>query len=282
MLLSNGEPIWQQLAANDRLDFDLVSSFHASFYAQDQVAADVVENYYPTAREFHAYHERLFAKYRHKVLDERAVSVNNHGHYSHVHTESGTTYHASSVVFATGLGRPQNETIKDLDLSEIEGETLVFNGIGDTTNMMLAKAVPQGNEVVLLDNGFVNLDKYVVFETPGPKSQWYLPIFGVRTGKRYCLDLAQLEFHNVGPAVAAVLQGLVLNPARAAGAGVVHRPDLSASRFSRQVPGDLPPRCRSGQPRGASGSCQRDEWDQVLANRHVRGALRRRTRGAGS
>ncbi len=198
VLLSNGEPIWQQLAANDRLDFDLVSSFHASFYAQDQVAADVVENYYPTAREFHAYHERLFAKYRHKVLDERVVSVDNHGHYSHVHTESGTTYHASSVVFATGLGRPQNETIKDLDLSEIEGETLVFNGIGDTTNMMLAKAVPQGNKVVLLNNGFVNLDKYVVFETPGPKSQWYLPIFGVRTGKRYCLDLAQLEFHNVG------------------------------------------------------------------------------------
>ena len=197
-LLSNGEPIWQQLAASDRLDFDLVSSFHASFYAQDQVEADVVDNYYPTAREFYEYHERLFAKYRHRVVDERVVSVDNHGEYSRVMTRSGTVYRAESVVFATGLGRPQNQTIKELDLGDIEGQTLVFNTIGDTTNMMLAKAVPQGNEVVLLNNGFVNLDKYVVFETPGPKSQWYLPIFGVRTGKRYCLDLAQLEFHTVG------------------------------------------------------------------------------------
>ncbi len=197
-LLSNGEPIWQQLAASDRLDFDLVSSFHASYYAEDQVAADVVDNYYPTAREFFEYHERLFAKYRHRVVDERVVSVDNHGSYSNVHTQSGTVYRASSVVFATGLGRPQNETIKELDLAEIEGETLVFNGIGDTTNMMLAKTVPQGNKVVLLNNGFVNLDKYIVFETPGPKSQWYLPIFGVRTGKRYSLDLAQGEFHGVG------------------------------------------------------------------------------------
>ncbi len=64
--------------------------------------------------------------------------------------------------------------------------------------MMVAKAVPQGKKVILVNNGFVNLDKYVTFETPGPKSQWYLPIFGVRTGKRYNLDLAQLEFHIVG------------------------------------------------------------------------------------
>ncbi len=197
-LLSEGTPIWQQLAAADRLDFDLVSSFHASFYVQDQVAADVVDNYYPTAREFYEYHERLFADFRHRVTEDRVVSVDNHSSYSLVHTSSGTVYRARNLVFATGLGRPQNETIKELDLDALEGQTLVFNAIGDTTNMMLARAVPQGNRVILLNNGFINLDKYVVFETPGPKSQWYLPIFGVRTGKRYCLDLAQLEFHNIG------------------------------------------------------------------------------------
>ena len=58
-LLSDGQPIWQQLAASDRLNFDLVSSFHASFYVPDQVEADVIDNYYPTAQEFFDYHERF-------------------------------------------------------------------------------------------------------------------------------------------------------------------------------------------------------------------------------
>lgn len=197
-LLSDGEPIWQQLAAKGRLGFDLVSSFHASFYVEDQVRAGVIDNYYPTAQEFYEYHERLFAEFRHRLTPDRVVSVDNHASHSTVTTASGKVYRTRNLVFSTGLGRPQNETIKELDLDEIEGQTLVFSAIGDTTNMMLARAVPQGNRVVLLNNGFVNLDKYVVFETPGPKSQWYLPLFGVRTGKRYCLDLAQLEFHNIG------------------------------------------------------------------------------------
>lgn len=196
-LLSDGQPIWQQLAASDRLDFDLVSSFHASFYVPDQVEAGVVDNYYPTAREFHAYHERLFAPFRSKVVEDRVEAVETHPTHSLVSTRSGAVYEARRLVFATGLGRPQNETIKEVDLDAIEGETVVFTTIGDTTNMMLARLVPQGNEVILLNNGFVNLDKYITFEIPGPKAQWYLPLFGVRTGKRYQLDLAQGEFHTI-------------------------------------------------------------------------------------
>ena len=197
-LLSEGQPIWQQLAASDRLNFDLVSSFHASYYVPDQVEAGVIDNYYPTAQEFFEYHERLFAPFRPKIVEDRVESVETHPTHSLVHTRSGKVYEAKRLVFATGLGRPQNETIKELDLDEIEGKTVVFNLIGDTTNMMLARLVPQGNEIILLNNGFVNLDKYITFEIPGPKSQWYLPLFGVRTGKRYQLDLAQGEFHTVG------------------------------------------------------------------------------------
>ncbi|MCB9762104.1 MAG: hypothetical protein H6739_19940 [Alphaproteobacteria bacterium] len=196
-LLSAGTPIWQQLAASDRLNFDLVSSFHASFYVHDQVEAGVVDNYYPTAQEFHDYHERLFAPYLSRITEDRVESVETHPTHSLVRTRSGEVYEAKKLVFATGLGRPQNETIKEIDLDEIEGQTVVFSSIGDTTNMMLARLVPQGNEIILLNNGFVNLDKYITFEIPGPRSQWYLPLFGVRTGKRYQLDLAQGEFHTI-------------------------------------------------------------------------------------
>ncbi len=106
-LLSHGEPIWQQLAASDRLDFDLVSSYHASFYAEDQVAEDVVDNYYPTAREFYEYHERLFAKFRPKVTDDRVVSVDNHLSYSVVHTASGAVYEPRNLVFAPASVAPR-------------------------------------------------------------------------------------------------------------------------------------------------------------------------------
>ncbi|MCA9657344.1 MAG: hypothetical protein KC486_03300 [Myxococcales bacterium] len=197
-ILSDGAPIWQQLAASDRLDFDLVSSFHASFYAQDQVEAGTIENYYPTAREFYEYHERLFSRFRDKVIDDRVVDVENYASHSVVRTRGGAVYEARSLVFATGLGRPQNETIKELDLRDVRGKTIVFNAIGDTTNMMVARAVPQGNRVILLNNGFITLDKYMVIDIPGPKgSNWYIPFAGVRTGKRYALDLAQLECHTV-------------------------------------------------------------------------------------
>ncbi|HET8939069.1 MAG TPA: hypothetical protein VFN67_36745 [Polyangiales bacterium] len=197
-LISEGTPIWQQLAAKGRLDFDMVSSFHASFYSEDQVAAGTVESYYATAREFYEYNERLLAQFRHRVIEDRVASVENYATHSLVRTTRGRTYKAHNVVFATGLTRPQNETIKNFDVSSLRDQTVVFSGTSDTINMMLARTVAQGNKVILLNNGFITLDKYVAFDIPGPKgSNVYLPLMGVRTGKRYALDLAQLEAHAV-------------------------------------------------------------------------------------
>ena len=197
-LISEGTPIWQQLADKGRLDFDMVSSFHASFYSQDQVAAGTVESYYATARQFYEYNEQLLTQFRHRVIEDRVASVENHASHSLVRTTRGRTYKAHNVVFATGLTRPQNETIKNFDVSSLRNQTVVFGGTSDTINMMVARTVAQGNRVILLNNGFITLDKYVAFDIPGPKgSNVYLPLMGVRTGKRYALDLAQLEAHPV-------------------------------------------------------------------------------------
>lgn len=197
-LLSDGTPIWQQLAAKGRLDFDMVSSFHASFYSEDQVAEGAVESYYATARQFYEYNERLLAQFRHRVIEDRVASVENHSTHSIVRTTRGRTYRAHKVVFSTGLTRPQNETIKNFDMGALRNKTIVFGGASDTINMMVARAVAQDNKVILLNNGFITLDKYVAFDIPGRKgSNVYLPLMGVRTGKRYALDLAQLEAHAV-------------------------------------------------------------------------------------
>ena len=197
-IISAGPSIWEQLEAADRLCFDLVSSFHSSFYSFAQVNRDVEEDYYPTAREFYEHHLELFAPYRDRIVHDKVVHVDNYDDYSLVQTASGRSYRARNLVFATGLGRPQNETIKELDVREIEGKTVVLGTMGDTANMMVARLLPQDNRVIVLHNGFQALDKTVFFEMPGPKTGWYIPLFGIRTGRRYSLDLAQYEAHQVG------------------------------------------------------------------------------------
>lgn len=65
--------------------------------------------------------------------------------------------------------------------------------------MMLSTAFPQGNRMILLNNGFILLDKFVRMNIPGPKdSNHYLPCKRCRTGKEYRYDLAQMEFHTIG------------------------------------------------------------------------------------
>lgn len=197
-IISAGPSIWEQLAAADRLDFDLVSSFHSSYYSFTQVEHDIEEDYYPTAREFYEHQLKLFAPYREKLIADKVVFVENFDDHSIVECASGRVYHVRNLVFATGLGRPQNETIKDFDTRGVTGKTVVFGTMGDTANMMIARLVPQGNRVILLNNGFMALDKTVFFEMPGPKDGPYLPVFGIRTGRRYSLDLAQYESHEIG------------------------------------------------------------------------------------
>jgi len=74
---------------------------------------------------------------------------------------------------------------------------VVFTIIGDTTNMMCSWLAPQGNKIILLNNGFVALDKFIALETPGPKDV-YVPLAGARLGKKYRIDLSQMEAHQLG------------------------------------------------------------------------------------
>lgn len=215
VIISAGQPIWQQLAKANRLDFELVSSVHASFYTKDLVAMgkSAIQDRYPTAREFYEYHERIFDENLFRTIvddtvelienfqqrpqpSDSAGSSDDFGSYSLVHTRSRKIYKAKYVVCATGLGRPQNETIKDLDVKSIRNKTLVFTTTGDTSNMMLSRAVPQGNKCILVNNGFCALEKMISFDAPGPAKKNgddpaapasqpapFVPILGIRPGK---------------------------------------------------------------------------------------------------
>lgn len=149
--------IWAQLEREGALDFDLVSSYYTSFYTFDLVE-DFSEDRYPTAREFYDMHLRYYRKYADRITDDFVTLIENFDDHSLVHTRSGEVYRAKRVVISTAFQRKVHDSLKTFDFS-IRDKTVVFDTIGDSANLMIAKLVTGDNRVICLQNGFLALDK---------------------------------------------------------------------------------------------------------------------------
>ena len=176
-ILSDRNTVWSKLEKAGKLDFDLVSSYYTSFYSFD-IADDKRNDFYPTAREFYSMHQRYFEKYKSKITKDFVEKVYNFKDYSLVFTKSKKVYKAKKCVITTGFKRKILSELSDFDYN-IKDKTVVFNTIGDSTNLMISKLVPNNNKVVVLQNGFFALDK-------------------IMSLRKVTYTLDQLEFHNVG------------------------------------------------------------------------------------
>ncbi len=174
-------PIWANLKRNGRLNFDLVSSYSTSFYSFDQAArfksGEAFVDGYPTATEFHNMHLSYYEKYKDRIVGDEVLRIDNHDGYSLVHTQGGKVYRAENVVVSTGFRRNIHDALNNFDYS-ISGKTVVFNTIGDSSNLMIAKLVAQNNRIICLGNGFNALDK--MFEI-----------------NKKTVTLDQIEYHNI-------------------------------------------------------------------------------------
>ena len=149
--------IWASLARSGSLDFDLVSSYYTSFYTFDLVN-DFSKDRYPTAQEFYDMHLRYYRKYQDRIIDDRVTQIENKQGYSLVHTRSGTCFKAKHVVVSTAFRRKVHESLNHFDCS-IRNKTVVFDTIGDSANLLIAKLVTGDNKIICLQNGFLPLDK---------------------------------------------------------------------------------------------------------------------------
>lgn len=149
--------VWAELERSDKLDFDLVSSYFTSFYTFDLVK-DFSEDRYPTAREFYDMHLRYYEQYKDQIIDDFVTLVEDKGDYNLVHTRNGDCYRAKNVVISTAFKRQVHDSLNNFDFS-IRNKTVVMNTIGDSANLMIAKLVTGDNKVILLQNGFLALDK---------------------------------------------------------------------------------------------------------------------------
>ena len=128
-IISEGDSIWDKLDARGRLDFDLVSSYLTSFFSFE-LDRDKAEDYFPTAREFHAHYRRRRQEYEDRILADRVVRIENGPAHSLVITRDGLRLQAKHVVIATGFSRSMQHTLATFDF-DIRDKTVLFDIFGD-------------------------------------------------------------------------------------------------------------------------------------------------------
>lgn len=149
--------VWASLARSGGIDFDLVSSYHTSFYTFDLVD-DFGDDRYPTAQEFYDMHRRYYRKYQDRIIVDRVTLIENERDHSVVHTQGGERLRAKHVVISTAYRRRVVESLTTFDCG-IRGKTVVLDTIGDSANLLIAKLVTGDNRIICLQNGFLALDK---------------------------------------------------------------------------------------------------------------------------
>lgn len=167
--------IWSTLERAGRLDFDLVSSYYTSFYSFDLVK-DFRRDMYPLASDFYAMHLSHYQRYKHKIITSHVARIENHEGYSFVHTDDGNCYKANNVVISTAFSRRIHSSLSTFDYS-VTNKTIVFDTVGDSSNLMISRLLSGNNRIICLTNGFLAFDK-----------------FFCQNGKTATLD--QFEFHN--------------------------------------------------------------------------------------
>ncbi len=157
MISEKDGSVWASLARSGGLDFDLVSSYYTSFYTFDLVD-DFGQDRYPTAQEFYEMHLRYYRKYQDRIIVDRVTLIENKSDHSIVHTKSGERFKAKHVVISTAFRRRIHDALASFDCS-IRNQTVVFDTIGDSANLLIAKLVTGDNRIICVQNGFLALDK---------------------------------------------------------------------------------------------------------------------------
>ena len=158
IISGENDSVWDRLDKSGRLDFNLVSSYHSSFYSFDLVKDEYEKDYFPTAKQFYEMHKRWRAVYEKKVIRDFVVRIDNFKDHSLILTRSGQTFQAKHVIVATGFTRLMNKLLNDIDYS-VSNKTFVFGTMGDSANLMISKLIPNNNKIILRMKGFTPLDQ---------------------------------------------------------------------------------------------------------------------------
>ena len=163
LVISDGPPIWDQFEQRDRLDFDLVSSAHSTFFSFDLVERNLADDFIPNARQFLDAQRRIREQHQpEQFIRDRVSQLDNFPTHSEAKTRDGRTIKAKHVVFATGFHREINQTLVDFDF-KTENKTIVLATSGDSANLMVSRLIPRGNRIIILSNGMFLLEKVVSF-----------------------------------------------------------------------------------------------------------------------
>jgi hypothetical protein len=163
LVISDGESIWDRLEKHDRLDFDLVSSMHTSLYSFELVNREATDRYL-TAKQYLSFIRSYKSKYEARVIKDWVTSVENRSSHSIVFTRSGGVFHAKHLILSTAFRRAMNRLLNEFDYESAKGKTIAMTGMGDSINLMVSKLLPFNSRIILITNGFLMLDKLVLYD----------------------------------------------------------------------------------------------------------------------
>jgi hypothetical protein len=186
LIISENTNIWRGMKENNKLSFDLVSTKFSTLFSWD-LAGGRIRDGFSTASEFYEYQSKYYDKYKKEIIKDTVIKIENFENHSLAYTKKGKIYKANNIVLAGGFSRKVAGDIINFD-TNIRNKTIVFDTIGDTTNMFIADLIANENTLYALSNGFRPLNK-----TYKPKPLWWddRPAWG----DEYTLD--QFEYQNV-------------------------------------------------------------------------------------
>ena len=194
VIVSDQQPIWEQLEAAGSNKFDLVSSIHSSTYSYElvemfnQLEGDL-EDRYQTAKEYYAIHKKYARRYAEKIHRARVNEIFNYPDHSLVCLDSGIHYRCGHVVIATAFRRKIHDALKQVRIDDrLAGKTVAVTSTGDSANLMMARLVAHGAKVQLVTNGFIALDKVFAIHSPQDKGARIVSL-----DQSECQNLAELS-----------------------------------------------------------------------------------------
>jgi hypothetical protein len=105
-------------------------------------------------------HKRWREQHRRHLIRDEVLQIDNFETHSLVYTASGQLLRARNVVVATGYQRKVLSHLLDTDYT-VTGQTILFDMIGDSVNLMISKLIAGGNQIIIRCGGFNPRDKVV-------------------------------------------------------------------------------------------------------------------------
>jgi len=154
--------IWDSMEKH-QFDFDLVSNKTSSYYSFG-LGSEYEGSYFPMGSEFLEFqrHWRSQLHHKSKFIADRVETIEHSSTGVTAFTAGGVEIRAEYCVAGTAFKRAIRSSLLSTDYMAIQNQTILFDGFGDSSKLMISRMLGRGNKFYILSDGFTMLQKNFV------------------------------------------------------------------------------------------------------------------------